>query len=139
MTLPQNHLVQLSGSSYCSVKNWFYWISYLHITFTIRNQSLIYLVFFHIVTSIVAVPETKIVKQEPQPQTKPKIQNEKIYLQFVHNRHYQINKTAEINVENTLKVNGLLLFDCAVDAVTDWHSETLCKYFPLQTISLQQT
>jgi hypothetical protein len=36
----------------------------------------------------------------------------------------------EAIAENTLKVHGLKLFDCMVDSTTDWHSDTLCKYFP---------
>ena len=35
----------------------------------------------------------------------------------------------EAIAENTLKVHGLKLSDCMVDTMTDWHSETLCKYF----------
>ena len=44
----------------------------LHITFTITNQSLISLVFFHTVTRTVAVPKTKIITQKPQQQVAPK-------------------------------------------------------------------
>ena len=52
----------------------------------------------------------------------------------VHNHRYQINKTAETNAENTPKVHSLQLFVCMVDTVTDWHSETLCKYFSLNSM-----
>ena len=55
------------------------------------------------VTRTVAVLKTKIVTQQPQQQT----QNEQTSHLFVHNHRYQINKTAEINAENTLKVHGL--------------------------------
>ena len=48
---------------------------------------------------------------------------------FVHNHRYQINKTTELDAENTSKVHGLQPFDCMVDTMTDWHSEALCKYF----------
>ena len=36
-----------------------------------------------------------------------KTQNERTSHLFVHNHRFQINKTAEINAENTLKVHGL--------------------------------
>ena len=48
---------------------------------------------------------------------------------FAHNHSYQINKTTETNAENTLKVHGLKLSNCMVDTVTDWHSETLRRYY----------
>ena len=56
------------------------------------------------VTRTVAVPKTKIVTQQPQQQ---KTQNEQTSHLFVHSHRYQINKTTEINAENTLKVHGL--------------------------------
>ena len=55
------------------------------------------------VTRTVAVPKTKIVKQEPQQQEKPKTRNEKTSHLFVHNHRYQINKTAETNVRKPVK------------------------------------
>jgi hypothetical protein len=61
----------LSGSSLSIISYCFNLINDLHITFTPTNQSLISLVFFHIVTRPVAVPKTMIVKQEPQQQVAP--------------------------------------------------------------------
>ena len=49
------------------------------------------------VTPTLAVPKTKIVKQQPQQHTTQKTQNEQTSHLFVHNHRYQINKKTEIN------------------------------------------
>ena len=67
-----------------------------------------------------------------------KTQNEQTTRLFVHSHRCQINKTTEKNAENTLKVHGLYLFGCMVDAVTDWHSGALCKYLLSQQSTLRQ-
>ena len=55
------------------------------------------------VTRTVAVPKTKIVKQEPQQQAEPKDTERQTSHLFVHSRRYLINKTTEINVKKPVK------------------------------------
>ena len=52
MIILVSHQVLLSGSSYFSVSNCFYLLYLFHITVTLRNQSLISLVFFLTVTQM---------------------------------------------------------------------------------------
>jgi hypothetical protein len=59
------------------------------------------------VTRTVAVPKTKIVSKNHSSRRHQKTQNEQTSHLFVHNHRYQINKTTEINAENTSKVHGL--------------------------------
>ena len=52
------------------------------------------------VTRTVAVPKTKIVKQQPHQQTTPHEQTSHL---LIHNHRYQINETIEKNVKNQTK------------------------------------
>ena len=59
------------------------------------------------VTRTVAVPKTKIVKQQTPPQTTPKDTERTDFTPIRLHHRYQINKKTEINAENTQKVHGL--------------------------------
>ena len=60
------------------------------------------------VTRTVAVPKTMIVTSNHRSSKRhQKTQNEQTSHLFVHSHRYQINKTTEINAENTPKVHGL--------------------------------
>mgnify|MGYP006135148077 CR=1 FL=1 len=76
-----------------------------------------------IITRTVAVPKTKIVKQQTLPQTVPKDTERTDLNLWAHNHRYQINKAIETNAENHSKVHGFQLSITLFDVMTDWHSE----------------